>query len=406
AKDAVPAAKDAVPAATDAVPAATDAAPAATDAVPAATDAVPAATDAAPAAKDAAPAATGVAPAATDAAPAAKDAVPAAKDAVPAATDADSAATGADSAALDADFSFQGLIQDREFILENQGSLFKSYDLDKLLHKIRTVLEHNDLESVQKQFHRLFDKESSVVYSCPSDYATLDENFKSAKEEVEQEYLTGDGYNSVADGENHESRESHNLESRFGEINDRPQETSEHLKTVHNAPKEAEGRLEKTHEESNHAKLQHSEDVSLLSAKTPLFSPKTLYKKGYDFILSGNYVEAEKAFCAFQNRYQMDPLSDDALFWLAESLLGQKRYHEAAQVYLNVWYLDKKKHYTSEILLKLAISMVALGYNEEACTVFAKKSTSSKTPKLSKTLECVFCKPLKKERGRSRCSLD
>ncbi|GAA5111110.1 hypothetical protein GCM10023261_15170 [Bartonella jaculi] len=330
------------------------------------------------------------------------DAVPAATDAVPAVTDAVPAATGVAPAALGADFSFQGMIQDQEFILENQDALFKDYDLDKLLNKIRTVLEHNDLESVQKQFHRLFDKEGSAVYSCPSDYATLDENFKSAKEGMGQ----GDLHNRGADEEKHKSMANHNPESRFEEINDRSQETDERLKKVHNFADEREARveelysrLEKTHAESNSAKLQYREEDSL-------FSPKKLYKEGYDFILSGNYVKAEKAFCAFQNRYPKDPLNDDAVFWLAEALLGQKRYHEAAQVYLNVWYLDKKKHYTSEILLKLAISMVALGHNEEACTVFAKKSKSSKTPKLSKTLECVFCKPLKKERSRSRCSLD
>nr|WP_245256377.1 hypothetical protein [Bartonella washoeensis] len=434
ATDVVPAATDVAPAATDAAPAATDVPPAATDVPPAATDVAPAATDVPsvatdvppaaatdvpPAATDVVPAATDVAPAATDVAPAATDVAPAATDAAPAATDAAPAAKGAVSATLDANFSFQSLIQDQEFILENQESLFKDYDLDKLLHKIRTVLEHNDLESVKKQFHRLFDKENSVIYSCPADYTTLDENFKIAKEGIGQRHLTRDGHNSVVDGKSYENVENHNRDSRFEGMYDRLQETGERLKAVHNSLKEKESRLEndsfweKKHEESNHAGLQRSEEDSLLSpktsslpSKTPLFSPKALYKKGYDFILSGNYVKAEKAFCAFQSRYQKDALSDDALFWLAEALLGQKRYHEAAQVYLNVWYLDTKKLYTSEILLKLAISMVAFGHNEEACTLFAKRPKSSKTPKLSKTLECVFCKSLKKERSHARCSLD
>ncbi|BBL53869.1 hypothetical protein MF1_11270 [Bartonella quintana] len=46
-------------------------------------------------------------------------------------------------------------------------------------------------------------------------------------------------------------------------------------------------------------------------------------KKAYNSLLSGNYVEDEKAFCAFRRRYEKGPLSDDALFWLAEALLGQ-----------------------------------------------------------------------------------
>ncbi|WP_019222790.1 tetratricopeptide repeat protein [Bartonella rattaustraliani] len=252
--------------------------------------------------------------------------------------------------------SFQGMIHSREFILENQNTLFKDYDLDKLLHNIRIVLEKNNLQGVQKQFHQLFDKEHSSVYSCAAESATLDENLQVAQEEAVQTHNTQDNQKTIAEAG------SHDYESHL-------QKTQE--------------RLEKIHEKSNRAELsQEKED--------PLLSSKVLYKKGYDFILAANYAEAEKTFCAFQHRYKKDPLSDDVLFWLAESLLGQKRYHEAAQVYLTAWYIDKKKLYTSEVLLKLAMCMVALDQNKEVCKkAFAKKSKHD-------TLAFAFCKPLKK----------
>ncbi|MET3589839.1 tetratricopeptide (TPR) repeat protein, partial [Bartonella silvatica] len=221
--------------------------------------------------------------------------------------------------AVNKEFSSQGDVQSQEFPLENQKVLFKDYDLDKLLLNIRAVLEHNTLEKVQKQFHQLFDKKDSVVYSCALE--------------------------NVADMQNDHSQ--------------------------------------KTPEESDHLVSQQDEDDSLLSSKA-------LYKEGYNFIRSAHYVEAEKAFCAFQQRYKKDPLSDDALFWLAEALLGQKRYHEAAQVYLTAWYKDTKKLYTSEILLKLAGSMVALEQNKQACAPVAKNL------KKQQTLQSIFCQSLKR----------
>ncbi|WP_143242212.1 tetratricopeptide repeat protein [Bartonella doshiae] len=259
----------------------------------------------------------------------------------------------------------QGTAQKQGMRLENQESLLKEYDLDKLLHRIQTVLEHNSLENTKQQFHRFFDKKDSAVYSCPSYHPPLNKQLQTIKD-IKQNHTTTNDQNNIAHGKSD------------GHEND---------------PKEAHNRLEKIHEENTHTELHQAEDLSLLTAKT-------LYKKGYDFILSANYVEAEKAFCVFQDRYREDPLSGDALFWLAEALLGQKRYHDAAQVYLAVWYTDKKTLYGSEILLKLAISMAALGQNKEACALF------SNIPKRYKSLECAFCKRLEKERSRSQCSLD
>ncbi|EJF78599.1 hypothetical protein MCO_00626, partial [Bartonella sp. DB5-6] len=265
---------------------------------------------------------------------------------------------------------FQGMLQSREFILENQKALFKDYDLDKLLRDIRTVLEHNDLKNVQKQFHQLFDKKDSSVYSCAFENAFLDENLQIVKEGTVQEQSTKDDQSSVAD------MESHDHTSRLQEVHKDVEKTGNLLQKVHD-------HFKKAHEESVHVEPHQGKDSSP-------FSSKALYKKGYNFIVSANYVDAEKAFCAFQHHYKKDPLSDDALFWLAEALLGQKRYHEAAQVYLNAWYTDKKKLYTSEILLKLAMSMVSLDKNKETCALFAKRS------KRHKTLESIFCKPLKR----------
>ncbi|MBB5074142.1 TolA-binding protein [Bartonella callosciuri] len=295
-----------------------------------------------------------------------------------------------EKAASDADDSVHGIIQDRESILEKQEVLFKDYDLDKLLQSIQRVLEHNSLKNVQEQFHKLFETKDSSIYSCALESAALDKNLQTVKEGMAQELSTEDNQNSVANVKSLDGQvKSHDYESYLQEIHNRLQKANKNLQETHKDAekaqdllKEAPNRLEKTHEERDPVELHQGKDRFLLSSKA-------LYKKGYDFILSANYVEAEKTFCTFQQHYKKDPLNNDALFWLAEALFGQKRYYEAAQVYLNAWYADKKKLYTSEILLKLARSMITLEKNKKVCETFAKRS------KYSKTLESVFCKPLK-----------
>ncbi|WP_273760951.1 tol-pal system protein [Bartonella sp. AU16XJBT] len=352
ASDVVEKATEAADKASDAVKKVPDAAKkAASDVVEKATEAADKASDAVKKVPDAAnKAASDVVEKATEAADKASDAVKKVPDAAKkAASDVVKKATDtADKAASDAVKKISDVSAHQGIILENQQALFKDYDLDKLLHKIRMVLEHNNLKNVNKQFHRLFDKKDSSVYSCSVESAALDEKSQTEKEEMVQQ-LSVDNQTNVADVKDHDVKETEEI-------------------------------LKKVHDVSAHIEAHQSDTLS---------SSKALYKEGYDFIRSANYVGAEKSFCAFQNRYKKDPLSDDALFWLAESLLGQKRYHEAAQVYLTAWYADKKKLYTSEILLKLARSMVALETNEEDCALFAKNK------KRHQMLESVFCKPAK-----------
>ncbi|WP_375706348.1 tol-pal system protein, partial [Bartonella sp. CL2QHWL] len=340
ASSAVEKATDAVNKAIDAVKEAPEAADkAASSAVEKATDAVNKAVDAVKEAPEAAD------KAASSAVEKATDAVDKAIDAVKEAPEA------ADKAASSAMEKATSVAEHQGIILENQQALFKDYDLDKLLHKIRMVLEHNSLKNVNKQFHELFDTEASSVYSCSFEKSAVDEKSQTVKEEIEQDHSTGDQTKVAAVEAKVESHDHENSQP-----------------------------FNKAHEVSAPIEAHQSDNLS---------SSKALYKEGYDFIRSANYVDAEKSFCAFQNRYKKDSLSDDALFWLAESLLGQKRYHEAAQVYLTAWYADKKKLYTSEILLKLARSMVALEPNKDDCAHFVKKS------KRQQTLASVFCKPAK-----------
>ena len=62
--------------------------------------------------------------------------------------------------------------------------------------------------------------------------------------------------------------------------------------------------------------------------------PDELYRNSYEFILSGDYGTAEAGFRDHIARFPADPKAADAHYWLGESLLGQKKYRDAAEVFL------------------------------------------------------------------------
>ncbi|WP_143245263.1 hypothetical protein [Bartonella sp. WD12.1] len=276
--------------------------------------------------------------------------------------------------------------------VDRQDTFLQDKDLDLLLRAIQGVLERDKRGEREERLFRqhlldLFNQEGSFRYYCPSNNPYLEETAQVIKGQggSQDEAIQGGKHNKEHSQEKKHSKKG----GKSGAVDGMGDERKNGIKARH-----GEHVLRGEEGEKNGAAKQvdGDEDQRLL--------PKKLYKKGYDFILSADYAEAEKVFCAFQKRYKQDPLVGDAVFWLAESLLGQERYHEAAQVYLYVWYTYKDTLYGSEILLKLAMSVAALGQNKAACDVFAD------IPKHYQTLECVFCKRLKQEQSRSQCSFN
>ena len=97
-----------------------------------------------------------------------------------------------------------------------------------------------------------------------------------------------------------------------------------------------------------------------------------LYRNSYEFILSGDYSTAEQGFRDHISRFPQDQKSADANFWLGEALLGQKKYRDAAEVFLaaNKQYPSSKK--APDMLLKLGVSLVGLDQRDVACATFAE----------------------------------
>lgn len=113
-------------------------------------------------------------------------------------------------------------------------------------------------------------------------------------------------------------------------------------------------------------------DETVVAALPTSDDPDELYRNSYEFILSGDYGTAEAGFRNHITRFPDDPKTADAHFWLGESLLGQKKYRDAAEVFLaaNKEYPSSKK--APDMLLKLGVSMAGLDQHDVACATFAE----------------------------------
>ena len=100
--------------------------------------------------------------------------------------------------------------------------------------------------------------------------------------------------------------------------------------------------------------------------------PEELYRNSYQFILSGDYANAEAGFRDHIKRFPADGKVADSNYWLGESLLGQQKYHDAAEVFLSASKDYPKAKKAPDMLLKLGVSLVGLKQKDVACATFGE----------------------------------
>lgn len=111
-------------------------------------------------------------------------------------------------------------------------------------------------------------------------------------------------------------------------------------------------------------------DGSVVAALPPSNNPDEIYRNAYEFILSGDYDTAEAGFRQYLDQFPDGPQAADANFWLGEALLAQKRHREAAEVFLQANRSYPSASKAPDMLLKLGVSLAALGQKEVACATF------------------------------------
>ncbi|TGT78598.1 tol-pal system protein YbgF [bacterium M00.F.Ca.ET.159.01.1.1] len=125
--------------------------------------------------------------------------------------------------------------------------------------------------------------------------------------------------------------------------------------------------------------------------------PDELYRNSYQFILSGDYPTAEQGFRDHISRFPKDAKASDAHYWLGESLLGQQKYRDAAEVFLAASKDYPKAKKAPDMLLKLGVSLVGLKQNDVACATF--NEIGKRYPDVSITLK----ERIKQEKALAAC---
>ena len=113
-------------------------------------------------------------------------------------------------------------------------------------------------------------------------------------------------------------------------------------------------------------------------------SAEEVYRVAYDHVLAGEYADAESGFRSHIEQFPKDKQTADARYWLGESLAGQGKHREAAEILLDAQRDYPKAKKAPDMLLKLGVSLAALDNKDVACATFAQ--VSKKYPKAGPTL--------------------
>lgn len=106
------------------------------------------------------------------------------------------------------------------------------------------------------------------------------------------------------------------------------------------------------------------------TAALPNEDAQALYEEGYGAFLQKDYAAAEKAFHQMVSTYPDDPLAGSAQYWVGESYYVRKQYKKAADTFLTGYRKYSGSDKAPDTLLRLGMSLAALGQSDAACSTF------------------------------------
>ena len=109
-----------------------------------------------------------------------------------------------------------------------------------------------------------------------------------------------------------------------------------------------------------------------ISLRAPLNDPKALYQRAYDDLRQGNYDMAEKDFSSLIEKFPKHDLAGNAQYWLGETYYVRAQYKRAAEAFLGGFTKYANGTKAPDSLLKLGMSLHALGEAEAGCDAFAE----------------------------------
>jgi tol-pal system protein YbgF len=121
------------------------------------------------------------------------------------------------------------------------------------------------------------------------------------------------------------------------------------------------------------------------------------YQYAFDLMRQTKYGEAEQALTTFVDDYPDHPLAGNASYWLGEAYYVRKDYSSAALTFAQTFQKYPQSGKAPDSLLKLGMSLAALGETADACK--ALQELSSRYPKASGAVK----ERAAKERAKNGC---
>lgn len=104
----------------------------------------------------------------------------------------------------------------------------------------------------------------------------------------------------------------------------------------------------------------------------PQGTPQAQYEFAIDLMKRGQYDQARAAFIEFLQLHPKDTLAGNAQYWLGETYYAQNRHKEAGDAFLTGYTTYSSSNKAPDSLLKLGMSLNALGNKDAACTVWSE----------------------------------
>lgn len=129
----------------------------------------------------------------------------------------------------------------------------------------------------------------------------------------------------------------------------------------------------------------------------PGANPDEQYQYAFGLLRQAKYADAEQALRAFVQVNPDHALAGNANYWLGETYYVRSDFNQAALIFANGYQAYPKSGKAPDTLLKLGMSLAALGQINDACIAYAE--LESRYPGASDTVK----QRLAQERGKRGC---
>lgn len=110
-------------------------------------------------------------------------------------------------------------------------------------------------------------------------------------------------------------------------------------------------------------------------------TPEMSIQEGNAALARRDYLAAEQAARDVLTNYRTSPRAYDAQFLLAQALMGQRQYSQAAIAYDDTYNRSRRGSHAQDALIGLANSLIAINEKKAACDTLGKLRAEYPTPR-------------------------